>query len=818
MPRVAVIAVHGVADQQPGETNRAITKLLANIDEPGAGAAYGTFQTTNLHIPVRALPVPDRERHATQTFEEYAAQVHRASSGHAIAAALPADLAFTASLLARYEPQGPDETYETSVISSRRRASSSAEARDVDVYEMYWADLSRLTQSWWRMFAEVYQLLFHLASLGVHAVSAAVASEPGVSTPGRWRVWAVLQRGTANLLARDTLLLNLYLAGLVVVLLAARPSEANAPWLVAVGGALGIAVASGLWCYRHPDLSQSTQVAVGLTLLGAVAMAAVGVWLRGRPDTARACLATLLVIVVGLAIAYVTSRYERRRPGVKRRALVYGGPLVALVLFEIWNGHHSSAGGSWLPGSLLHTAEVVFFALRVLWIVLLLSMAATFVVGWQVVREASGEARARLDRVKWTARLTLALPSLVFLLLTTVLWAGAGRAILRWTAADSPHEALAVTAYVVAPAPAGHTVREVVDALILNATGSGVGLLMGLVGLAVFLVIYAVAPSVIAEVRPPRTPRDGARGGAWLDAGFGVARQAGRLLVLGVLVVLPVPFFLDRYLPFPHPAWWTAFTVSSTAVLFGLGAALGVGGAGLVVFGRRLKAITLGFRGVVDVLLDVDNYLREHPRDRAPRAQILTRMAALLRHVYAGGYDSVVVVAHSQGAVITADLLRFLAVGKVDQSDPGLARPVGMPLRLFTMGSPLRQLYGLRFPHLYAWARHGLDCAQPHDCAVLEPTTSPAPSALGVTSWVNAYRSGDYVGRYLWRRDRCPTRYATPAVDLPSSWPAGSFPAEISADPSSSRREFCIGAGAHTHYWDRTAPQIALELDALIQR
>ena len=31
------------------------------------------------------------------------------------------------------------------------------------------------------------------------------------------------------------------------------------------------------------------------------------------------------------------------------------------------------------------------------------------------------------------------------------------------------------------------------------------------------------------------------------------------------------------------------------------------------------------------------------------------------------------------------------------------------------------------------------------------------------------------------------------------------------------RRERCIGAGAHTHYWDETAPEIAEELDRLIE-
>ena len=41
-------------------------------------------------------------------------------------------------------------------------------------------------------------------------------------------------------------------------------------------------------------------------------------------------------------------------------------------------------------------------------------------------------------------------------------------------------------------------------------------------------------------------------------------------------------------------------------------------------------------------------------------------------------------------------------------------------------------------------------------------------------------------------------------------------PARSVSSDGRQRTEFCIGAGAHTHYWDRTAPTIAMELDRLI--
>ena len=40
-----------------------------------------------------------------------------------------------------------------------------------------------------------------------------------------------------------------------------------------------------------------------------------------------------------------------------------------------------------------------------------------------------------------------------------------------------------------------------------------------------------------------------------------------------------------------------------------------------------------GLRPVLDVLLDVDDYLREHPLDNNPRSRIVARYIASLRHI-----------------------------------------------------------------------------------------------------------------------------------------------------------------------------------------
>jgi hypothetical protein len=92
----------------------------------------------------------------------------------------------------------------------------------------------------------------------------------------------------------------------------------------------------------------------------------------------------------------------------------------------------------------------------------------------------------------------------------------------------------------------------------------------------------------------------------------------------------------------------------------------------------------------------------------------------------------------------------------------------------------------------------------------------PDPAKLGgvrgLELWDNAYRSGDYIGRNLWRTDPCGYLWDGDVSGSPLH-----APVQNNSTDGTRRLEFCIGAGAHTHYWDETAPMIALELDRLIR-
>jgi hypothetical protein len=110
------------------------------------------------------------------------------------------------------------------------------------------------------------------------------------------------------------------------------------------------------------------------------------------------------------------------------------------------------------------------------------------------------------------------------------------------------------------------------------------------------------------------------------------------------------------------------------------------------------------------------------------------------------------------------------------------------------MGSPLRQLYARRFPHLYGW----VSGAGPNVGAA----GADLSSLLGVRRWINIFRSADYVGRTVWAPDAQNASAYDPFQPLRDAPTSG---------------ELCIGPGAHTHYWDETADYVGERLDVLIR-
>jgi len=221
-----------------------------------------------------------------------------------------------------------------------------------------------------------------------------------------------------------------------------------------------------------------------------------------------------------------------------------------------------------------------------------------------------------------------------------------------------------------------------------------------------------------------------------------------------------------------------------------------------------------------------DAVLPQHPaveRRKAGGVELAQRTArGEQADVAAQGCDRLVIVAHSQGCVISVETLRWLREGqrpdsaKAPQGRRQLLRLLGGDVRLLTAGCPLRQLYAARFPTLYRWVlrKDGVFCG-------------PRAEDIGVRQWLNAYTSGDYVGRWLWSRNGPnDDLLGHPLADVlhPGALGRGSVydafaptPPDDSELGATAEAETCLGVGAHTHYFEPDQQVVAWLIDYLLR-
>src|SRR6266545_3751000 len=209
--RVAIIAIHGVADQKPNDTARRICDLL--LGHKRDHVAYEAFNQTDVRIPVRKVALdrlpPDPQWTLSNAFRVDARprcmkKVHRRSPGQSISAALAEicpmevggpvsaneagpslDHAYMCEQLSKYEPGEKDGLYESVRLKGSRNRPGQRPC-EVHVYELFWADLSRLGTGLIRLMVEFYELLFHLCGLGARSLDFGQAQHAGDL---RWKLF-----------------------------------------------------------------------------------------------------------------------------------------------------------------------------------------------------------------------------------------------------------------------------------------------------------------------------------------------------------------------------------------------------------------------------------------------------------------------------------------------------------------------------------------------------------------------------------------------------------------------------------------------------
>jgi hypothetical protein len=873
--RVAIIAVHGVAYHEPGASANAMSELLLGLPA-GGRARYGPFAAETVHVPLHPLNVAplvqppkggllnqflDRFRERTV----YLTRAWRNAGGkRQLVGEKPDEMAandFMRLVLEEYrgtkgnKPKDERDAtaYRTTRLAGQRTwkdSSGADQAMDVDVYEMYWADLSRPKQTILSFFQALYQLLFHLASLSRLAISTSYENRED----RLWRALDWTQGWAVRMLTLPIPILNVLL---LISLLGALPhlitSDSTARTAAICGAAfLGLLIyavfSSRLPATRWPWTWVLFPLAFVLPLAVVACLFAVGP--HGLPREVLAFEGLLL----GSVVLYLSANsYDDVRDGAWEAALILW--ILWIIPFTILLFGHT---GLPVDQITLWMIQSILAVLRFSWILLFGFAFAAFVLGglsWRKIRRDENR-RARARAAIRTSRLALALPTMGVLIVTLALFS---ILFVKTTASEPYTSSIASQLF-------GEIIREPLSPphwlgwLMLDRHGAGPyidgpecpdsmspneyfkGVLVWSASLAfpiilalllcgLLLMILWVTPSIYSEMHPPRRSENkpSTRLGNWLSRGLDASKISTMLMWAAAFAVPAVLVtwsglqtndalkkISDRIIAavFPQIAQWattsSAWLTHWTAIIL---VSIGAVAGSLAILASFAKSGS----SALGIILDVDNYLRTSPKDATPRARIMERYVSLLAYLSKldkpgdkPRYDRIVIVAHSLGALISADLLRFLQA----QSEPPK-----IPLTLFTMGNPLRQLLNRFFPYLYEW----VDPLPDNSLRPLKevPRTEPPgiplgklpdPHLLGVEHWVNAYRSGDYVGRSLWLDEWYDREFP------PRRVPSEPGPVYMTAEtPPGQREEMCIGAGAHQHYWDQSAPDIAEELDDLIR-
>jgi hypothetical protein len=470
--------------------------------------------------------------------------------------------------------------------------------------------------------------------------------------------------------------------------------------------------------------------------LGSIVLVALAVltWLRRKPGPVRTVLLAFLVVAApaSLATALFALNAEHWVPRIYFAASALGVALLGTWLIERYSGvtqgvrllghlvvyatvatlcidgnallAQVTTQREWMLTAALNTSEWLLAAVLIVWAAFVTVQMVALPLGLWLGRSCSAAIRASLH----TSRIALVGSSGSFVVLSLVLWS-----VISFVAG----RALTGINYEPVVFGSGYRSGEIFLEDRIQTLGSfftPLVLAFTLLGAAVLIVML---PSLMEDVSPTpnlegKAPRKGAvrwapRLGRWLGQGIRALGTAFKYLVpLGAIAgsLVYLAFVLEQF------AYTRGFGGALAArlveylalfqgeTLVAAGKWLAGGAITVAALGSRFTQTFGRLRVAIDAVLDIDNYFADPPNGQPPRARIYSRYASLLAHLRDASYARIVIVAHSQGTVISADLLRYLhAQGRLRQVTGG------RPVALVTVGSPLRDLYAERFPLLYQW-------------------------------------------------------------------------------------------------------------------
>ena len=805
---IAIVSVHGVADQLPHESARQIAQLLLDHQSTQEQPPYQSFTETIFHLP------------ETQQFNHIAKYLPETQQCDHVAKKTDVQPLFDASEKFLAEQLDPhrrkplpfgiqksvhreDQSFgvQKSIrLEGERQSSDSGDHNQpIHIYEMYWADLSQLKNDFFRIFSEFYQILFHLSRIGQHIVDS-LNKEFGEQSPRLWNLYRFTQDRAESCLSLLIPLLNVFLLITAFTVVPLSLARHYLEWIEIALIALSclLIIVEFIWQWPiDPKIAFQKPKFWGSALI-----LILGLCCQHFVNLGAYHFISLVTAALFGGVAWVgVLKYNERRP----HAFWVGAGLelgwVAIILWRILAADDNQIG---IIQACLGAIEIIAIPLICTWCIFAACQVIAYLLGFIVKARTPKEFKGIIARGIWTARLSLSLPSALFILVTLTLWDAIARIFPKFIPDDTPYQALLPQA--LTDVSASDAVTYAHDFIVASATPSFILILAG-IAIALLIGVFALLPSILAEILGFYSADENVKDkyDKWLNRGlrglyYGTEIITIAMIIFSVWNICVLALKGMQVSPWPDIAnlghesleniKFLTESKYTEAGLNILSIVIVSSATSLIALGSRLAKFTSGVRDLLDVVLDVDSYLRINPPGINPKSRIFNRYLALLQYICNWSnpnqpeqkYSALIIIAHSQGTVITADLLRFLqrfqtlpeCQCKLDRLSQTPKNSDPLPIYLYTMGSPLKQLYNVAFPSLYAWMDDLKDINQ-----------------FGLKYWMNVYCSGDYVGRSLW------------------------------IDPKKSRElkdfdEECLGAGAHTHYWDSTTDKVAKYLDELV--
>jgi hypothetical protein len=639
----------------------------------------------------------------------------------------------------------------------------------VDIYEFWWADLSRFPAASRSFLAAFFGLFLALPSFGRTALrrTKEIGLEP-----------QTLPEGEGTRLSDA----DYHLLGFLSWIVAVPVVVLSAQVLMTVA-ALAIAIAL-------PESAISGVIAVGLFGIG--------------------------TSVVGLLLLHRYRVMSGRRGAFVLGLVALAGATAVCVARLVVRG----VGGKSIELALADTVTVLFaYPMRILWLsVLAFVVVVAFVLGVKCCRRNSRDREGAVKRTI-TAGLTVSLGPVGFAVLMAILSAAVGGLAQHvgptviWGLKDASQTPLClaspdswtlvrcptITAWNFGTLILGDSIFALACAFVVIL---GV-LALYLVTLLVGEIVRRVHPS--PNVGPPASDPAASRQAARLSFALGAIGGLPAAIVLLLAAFAASYAAAAAWLPFfplpddikNHVGLIKQTALGTPTVQAGWSPVI-AGVLGVLVSGLLLAARAMGMspqqlasdspasnflRLILDKPYDIATFLRDPmgSKDRKlislaemPRQKMLGRYRALLVFLRARGYDRVVFAAHSQGSVLTATLLHEDEL------------PLPPLVSLLTFGCPLRQLYSERFPSQYAWVN------KPKRVRRFVPHVTE--------QWINVGTAGDPVGRTVFD-------------PVPDPWDENTPPKVLPGKPR--LEDVLLGKGGHSSYW--TVPKLYERLAALIE-